>query len=233
VQTTPDVSRTWVVDTTPPAAPSVARTSPTASPTTSRSQTIAYGGEAGNTFECKLDSGPYVTCPGSPVTLTELSLGSHIVTIRQTDGAGNGSSAAAVAWTIEAPAAPGPTIPIVPPDSLATPKLSAKVSAVKPKSITPARTGSPFSLKSRGSVGSFRVTLSAAAAISMRLERVVSGASRASTTWTKFKLKSGQTTIYLSGRASSRALPAGTYKVHLTVGGATLSVLGKSFRIER
>jgi hypothetical protein len=124
-------------------------------------------------------------------------------------------------------------MPVDPPKPPAEPELSAKVSPVTPKAIKPARAGSPFSLKARGSVGSFRVTLSSAATISVRLERVVSGASRASTTWTKFKLKSGQTTIYLSGRANNRALSAGTYKVHLTVGGAKPNVLGKSFRIKR
>jgi hypothetical protein len=160
------------------------------------------------------------------MTLTGLSLGSHIFSVRQIDGAGNSSTASAVAWTIEAPAPPSPTTPIVT-------GLSAKLSSVAPKAITPARSGSPFSLNSHGSVGSFRVTLSAPATISVRLERVVSGASHASSTWAKFKLKSGQTRIYLSGRANNHALAAGTYKVHVTVGGAKPKTLSTSFRIKR
>jgi hypothetical protein len=223
---------TWVVDTTAPTAPTVTRTSPTASPTPSTTQTISYSGEAGSSFECKLDSGTYAPCVG-PTTLTSLSLGSHIFSVRQIDAAGNSSAASAVAWTVAAIEPPGPTTPIIPPNTPIVTQLSAKLSPVAPKSITPARKGSPFSLKSRGSVGSFRVTLSAPATISVRLERVVSGASRASSSWAKFKLKSGQTTIYLSGRANNRALPAGTYKVHLKVGGEKPNVLSKSFRIKR
>ena len=67
----------------------------------------------------------------------------------------------------------------------------------------------------------------------MRLERVSAGATRASSAWTKFKLKPGQTTIYLSGRANSRPLAAGTYKVHLTAGGAKSSVFSQTFKIKR
>jgi hypothetical protein len=218
---------TWVVDTTAPAAPTVTRSSPTASTTSSTAQTISYGGEAGGTYQCKLDAGQYSPCASSPLTLVNLSLGSHTFSVRQIDAAGNSSAVSTVAWTIESPAPPDP------PDSPIVTQLSAKLSSVAPKSIKPARSGSPFSLKSRGSVGSFRVTLSSAATVSVRLERVVSGTSRASTTWTRFKLKSGQTKIYLSGRAKSRALPAGTYKVHLTVGGSKSNWLSKSFRIKR
>jgi hypothetical protein len=238
-------TKTWVVDTTPPAMPTVVRTNPTASITTSTTQTIAYAGEAGATFECKFDGGTYVTCPASPMTLSDLSLGSHIVTLRQTDAAGNSSPAASVAWSIQAappeptgPTGPqNPTTPIVPdppPTPVKPTPISAKLSAVSPRSIAPAKSGSPFSLSKKRSAGSFNVTLSKPATVRLRLERVVSGgATRASTSWTEFKLTARRTTIRISGRDAKRALASGLYRVHLKVSGENTAVFSKTFRIKR
>jgi hypothetical protein len=77
------------------------------------------------------------------------------------------------------------------------------------------------------------VTLSAPTTISLRIESVGTAGTRASTTWTKFKLKSGQTTIYLSGRGNGRPLAAGKYKVHLTLSGSKQNVFSPSFKIKR
>jgi nitrite reductase/ring-hydroxylating ferredoxin subunit len=101
-------SVTWTVDTLAPAAPTVIRTAPTANPTNSTSQTITYSGEAGGSFQCKLDSAAFAPCTGSPVSLPGLSNGSHTYSVTQTDAAGNLGSAATVTWTVDnvAPAAP-------------------------------------------------------------------------------------------------------------------------------
>ncbi len=46
--------------------------------------------EAGATFTCKLDNGPYKSC-SSPLKLPELPLGAHSFTVRAADGAGTGN----------------------------------------------------------------------------------------------------------------------------------------------
>ena len=100
--TTPDVSRTWVVDTTPPGAPTLNRTSPTASPTSLTSQTFSLtAAEAGGVLSCKLDNGAVSTCPSSPITITGLGNAPHTFTVTQTDAAGNTGSAATVTWTVD------------------------------------------------------------------------------------------------------------------------------------
>ncbi|MBU6364236.1 MAG: M4 family metallopeptidase [Acidobacteria bacterium] len=54
----------------------------------------------GVTFECKLDSGAYGGCT-SPRAYTGLSQGSHTVTIRATDRAGNVGSPASTSFTVD------------------------------------------------------------------------------------------------------------------------------------
>ena len=106
----------WTVDTTAPSAPTVTRTSPTSSPTQQTTATITYSGaEAGGTFTCSLDGGAYGACPSSPVPLTGLADGSHTYSVKQTDAAGNSSSAGSVSWVVDntAPSAPsvsGPSL---------------------------------------------------------------------------------------------------------------------------
>ncbi|MGH2960274.1 MAG: GDSL-type esterase/lipase family protein, partial [Solirubrobacterales bacterium] len=100
--TTPDASRTWIVDTTPPGAPTLTRTTPAASPTNLTSQTFSLtAAEAGGVLSCKLDGGAVSTCPSSPITITGLGNGAHSFTATQTDAAGNTGSAATVTWTID------------------------------------------------------------------------------------------------------------------------------------
>ena len=109
--TTPDVSRTWVVDTTPPGAPTLTRTSPTANPTNLTSQTFSLtAAEAGGVLNCKLDNGAVSTCPSSPITITGLGNGSHTFTVTQTDAAGNTGSAATVTWTVDTSPPNAPTV---------------------------------------------------------------------------------------------------------------------------
>ena len=135
----PAATAEWIVDTTAPAAPSITRFSPSGTPTTSTTQSISYGGEAGSTFECKVDSEPFAPCGISPLTLTGLSLGSHTLAVRQIDAAGNDSPTNSVEWTVVVPGSDGSPPPQPdpnePPDD--TPTLSAKLSSVSPKAITP------------------------------------------------------------------------------------------------
>jgi hypothetical protein len=232
---------TWTIDTVGPIAPTVTLSSPTDNPTTATTQQISFSGEAGGTYDCKLDSEPIAACSGNPVTLDDLSLGLHTFLVRQTDTAGNTGAVGVITWTVvdvlPEPTAPvGPTEPVAPdkPAPVAPVIPSAKLTTLKPKTIVPAKKGvSPFSLKAKNTVGSFRVTLNTAATISVRLERIVPGATRTSSSWTKFKLKSGKTTIFLTGRSNGRPLAAGTYKVHLTVSGVKQSVFSQTFKIKR
>ena len=213
------------LDTVPPSAPTVTRTNPTVTPTVSRSQTLAFAGaEPGGVLNCKVNDSAYLPCPSSPVTLTELSDGGYSFSVTQTDAAGNVSPAGTVTWKVE-PATIEPDLPIE--------SLSAKLSSVSPKNIVPARAGNPFSLKRRKNVGSFRLTLSKSANISVRLERVVRKRNRAATPWTRFKLKPGETAIYFSGRTKRRALQPGIYKVRIKVSGIKKSLYSRSFRIKR
>lgn len=217
----------WLIDSVDPAAPSVTRTSPTADPTSSTKQTFSIGGEPTGTFECKLDDADYAACPAGDNTFTGLALGQHSLLVRQFDAAGNSSPVRAVSWTVVAPT------PVVDPPTIDPPAVPTAAITSAPKAITPARTGGPFSLKPAKTVGSFKVKLSAASTVSIRLERVAGRKTTGSTAWTKFKLKAGETKIYLTGRATTkRALAAGTYKVHLIVAGGD-AAFSRTFKVKK
>src|SRR5581483_9131533 len=85
-----------VVDTTPPAAPTV--TSPADGSTTGAGTTVSLSGESGATLACSVDGGPAGACPAS---LSSLSVGSHTLAATATDAAGNTSAATVVSWTVD------------------------------------------------------------------------------------------------------------------------------------
>jgi large repetitive protein len=88
-------SRTWRVDT---AAPNTTITSGPPDPTNETSASFSFAaGEAGSTFQCRLDGGVWVACP-SPTTYTALAQGEHTFEARATDPAGNTDPTAAT-WT--------------------------------------------------------------------------------------------------------------------------------------
>jgi hypothetical protein len=215
-------SVTWTVDATAPAAPTVTRIDPVEDPTTRTTQTLSYSGEPGGEFECKLDSASYGPCPGSPFVVSGIGSGRHVYSVRQVDAAGNVSAPGSASWTIPGgDDAPPPTPPT---SALST----ASLSSVLPRTIRPARRGGVLSTKKKGSAGSFRVTLSRPTTVSLRLERIAGGKRRSATTWTKLKLKSGSTRIYLSGRARGRALKPGSYRIHLIYSRASSEALSAS-----
>jgi hypothetical protein len=101
---------TWTVDTTAPGAPQLTTVPPAR--THDSSATVAFSGETGATFECRLDGGTWNAC-SSPETLTGLAPGAHAAEVRQTDGLARTSPAAATGWTVLA-AVPPPVFVSVP-----------------------------------------------------------------------------------------------------------------------
>jgi hypothetical protein len=100
----------WTVDTTAPGAPQLTAVPPAR--THDSSATVAFSGETGATFECRLDGGIWNAC-GSPETLTGLAPGPHTAEVRQTDALARTSPAAATGWTVLA-AVPPPVFVSVP-----------------------------------------------------------------------------------------------------------------------
>jgi hypothetical protein len=105
-------------DTTPP------DTSITSGPATSTTSTAAgftfTSSEAGSSFECKLDGGGYGSC-SAPKSYTGLGVGSHQVSIRAKDAAGNVDATPAVhGWTVTSPPPPPPPPDTTPPETSIT-----------------------------------------------------------------------------------------------------------------
>lgn len=98
-----ETSYTIVIDRTAPGAPTVTGpTGPTNDTTPSFTVTPA---EAGGTVECKIDDGEFFAVNGSFIA-PELSEGTHTVSCRQTDAAGNTGSEGEASVTIDT-TAPG------------------------------------------------------------------------------------------------------------------------------
>ncbi|MFT4049727.1 MAG: GDSL-type esterase/lipase family protein [Solirubrobacterales bacterium] len=236
-------SVTWTVDTVAPAPPTVVRSNPVANTTTSTTQTISYAAtEPGGTLECKLDEAEFGPCSGNPLVLTGLALGTHAFSVRQIDAAGNVSHYGAVTWTVEKPRTPEET------------PLTAKLGPIGPNKIKPSRGGAAFATGKRSGGGTFKITLSKAATISLRLDRLVDGrktasgckataksvakskrctTSKAATSSYVFALPAGSSTIHVSGRSGSKALSKGSYRVRVDSRDLTAALTGKTFRIAR
>jgi outer membrane protein OmpA-like peptidoglycan-associated protein len=98
VDATP-ASRSWTVDTTPPAPPEILA-GPSGA-TEDVSAHFALAGEPGATLECRMDGAAWVVCSDS-LDLDGLALGQHALQVRQVDAAGNVSAVAERVWTIAA-----------------------------------------------------------------------------------------------------------------------------------
>jgi len=87
------------VDTTPPET--TIRSGPSDT-TASTSASLAFSSsESGSTFQCKLDSGSWVSCI-SPKSYSGLAAGSHAFSVKATDAAGNTDATPATrSWTVQ------------------------------------------------------------------------------------------------------------------------------------
>jgi large repetitive protein len=94
-------SYSWVVDRTPPPAPSI--TAQPSNPTATTSASFSFTDtEAGVSFLCKLDAAAYAACT-SPTSYSSLALGSHTFAVEAKDAASNISAATSYAWSIVPP----------------------------------------------------------------------------------------------------------------------------------
>ena len=90
-------TRTWIVDTV---APNTSAGGPSGTVVNNAATLSLSSGEAGATFECRLDGGAYAGC-ASPKAYTKLPAGQHTVQVRARDAAGNlDATPAIVSWTI-------------------------------------------------------------------------------------------------------------------------------------
>jgi hypothetical protein len=104
-------SYTWTVDTAPPNT--VIATSP-ANPTNDTTGDFTFSSpDGGVSFECSLDGASFATCPAG-YTTTALADGSHALSVRAKDAAGNvDASPAEFSWTVDT-AAPDTEIQTAP-----------------------------------------------------------------------------------------------------------------------
>ncbi len=105
------VSRTWTVDTRAPPAPVITQQPPAI--TNQTSARFAYtDGEAGVTYECKVDGVNFQACT-NPVSWWGLSGGRNgliTFTVRALDAAGNRGPSTTYTWQIDTTAPPRPTL---------------------------------------------------------------------------------------------------------------------------
>jgi hypothetical protein len=89
----------WVVDTIPPAAPTI---SPIASPTSSTSASVSFtdNDPSATKFTCALDGASPSLCT-SPFAVSSLGEGSHTVVVRSQDSNGVLGGSASVTWVVD------------------------------------------------------------------------------------------------------------------------------------
>lgn len=127
----PQTDRTWTVDTTPPVAP-VLTGAPTGTVAVDDAS-ITLSGEAGATFRCSVDGSSYVTC-SSPLVLTGLADGNHVVNVKQVDTANNTSTLVGTAsWTVDTSVPAVPATDSEPVDTVAT---DARLEFTTPAGLT-------------------------------------------------------------------------------------------------
>jgi hypothetical protein len=95
LQETAGDGRAFTVDTTPP--PTTITSAPTGTITkTTASIAFDAGGEAGATFQCRVNSADFAACT-SPLVLNGLAQGQHTVEVRSVDALGNADATPATA----------------------------------------------------------------------------------------------------------------------------------------
>lgn len=94
-------SRGWSVDTRAPPAPTFVQKP--ADPSDSDSATFAFAnGEANVAYLCQLDGGAYAAC-SNPVTFKKLADGTHLLSVKARDAAGNVGAPSAYGWRVQTP----------------------------------------------------------------------------------------------------------------------------------
>jgi hypothetical protein len=133
----PDGTFSWEVDnsladTTPP---ETTITSKPPDPSESPTATFTYASnEAGSTFECKLDTGAFASCPAAGIAYSGLASGSHTFQVRAIDASSNvdptpaGYTFNVVAFGVQIPALPTQPAPLVHPDTRVFAKPPTKTS---------------------------------------------------------------------------------------------------------
>jgi large repetitive protein len=107
-------ANTFVIDSTPPATPSIDSHPPTLS--NSSNATFAFSGEPAATFRCRLDGAAFGACT-SPVVYSGLADNAHTFEVNARDAAGNESAATSFAWTVDTSA---PAVTLTTPTNGAT-----------------------------------------------------------------------------------------------------------------
>jgi len=101
-------SRSWTVDTVAPPAPQLVQKP--VDPSSSDSATFAFAdAEANVTYLCQLDGAAYAAC-ANPVTYKKLADGTHVLSVKARDAAGNVGGATAYRWRVDTVAPPKPTL---------------------------------------------------------------------------------------------------------------------------
>ena len=116
-------SYSWIVDTAPPAAPTL--DSHPQNPSRATGAGFAFSGEAGATYLCRLDAAVFAPCT-SPVAYTGLTDGAHGFQLKAVDDVGNESTVVSFFWVVDTTA---PVVALVSPAHLSqtddsTPLLS-------------------------------------------------------------------------------------------------------------
>jgi calcineurin-like phosphoesterase family protein len=111
------VTRSWIVDTTPPPVPTIGSAP---SGTTSSAQASISFSETDRTATllCSLDDAAASPCT-SPATYQSLGQGAHTFRVTARDAAGNTSAAATATWTVDTAPPPTPSITSGPADPTA------------------------------------------------------------------------------------------------------------------
>jgi len=100
-------SRTWTVDTV---APDTTITSGPADPTNDATPTFAFSSNEAGTFECQFDGAAFAACP-TPFTAAALGQGTHVLSVRAVDAAGNPDNTPATrAFTVDLTPPPAPDV---------------------------------------------------------------------------------------------------------------------------
>jgi hypothetical protein len=103
---------TWTLDTKAPTPPAV--TSKPSSITNATTARFKIKAEQNTTVKCALDSDTYASCTAAP-SFPNLEEGTHTLSVKQTDQAGNTSEAATYTWSIDITAPAAPSITTGPP----------------------------------------------------------------------------------------------------------------------